>query len=183
MSMLFHCPRAQANFPAEKLRLANLVPARLVWDEHGGTFVLRVEGLEVLEAPELQGEAGIWLEADLPEPESLAHQIEGFAGRHNLRLGAEPGGEELTETPILVACHVPGKNQFIYCEDPRLALRPEGRQTMTLRISGMFKARRVPCQETDLVIHLETAAICRLLAGMLGWARKGQQAGKGRAGT
>ena len=172
--MLFHCPRAQANFPAEKVRLANRTAARLVWDEHGGTMVLRVEGLEVLEAPELQGEAGIRLEADLPEPATLARQIEDFAGRHNLRLGAEPGREELTETPILVACHVPGKNQFIYCEDPRLALRPEGRQTMTLRISGVFKARRVPCQETDVVIHLKAAAICRLLAGMLGWARKGQ---------
>ena len=41
--------RVAANFPAEKLRLANQAPARLVWDEHGGTFVLRIEGLEVLE--------------------------------------------------------------------------------------------------------------------------------------
>ena len=70
--MLFHCPRVQANFPAEKLRLANQDPARLVWDEHGGTFVLRVEGLEVVAAPELQGEAGIRLEVDLPEPAALA---------------------------------------------------------------------------------------------------------------
>ena len=45
--MLFHCPTVQANFPAAKLRLVNRAPARLVWDEHGGTFVLRVEGLEV----------------------------------------------------------------------------------------------------------------------------------------
>jgi hypothetical protein len=172
--MLFHCPTAQADFPAEKLRLANRAPARLVWDEHGGTFVLRVEGLEVLAAPELQGEPGIRLVVDLPAPAALAGQIESFAGRHSLRLAVEPGGEELTETPILVACHVPGNNLFIYCEDPRLALRPEGRQTMTLRISGVFKARRVPCQETDVVIHLEAAAMARLLAGLLAWARQGK---------
>ena len=92
--MLFHCPRAQANFPTEKLRLANRAPARLVWDEHGGTFVLRVEGLEVLEAPELQGEAGIRLEVDLPAPAALAGQIESFAGQHALRPGSgtSPGG-------------------------------------------------------------------------------------------
>ena len=44
---------------------------------------------------------------------------------------------------------------------------------MELRVDGVFKARRVPCQETDLVMHLEMAAICRVLTGMLAWARRG----------
>ncbi len=50
--MRFNCPRVSANFPAEKLRLVNRDQTRMLWDEHGGTFVLRVEDLEVVEAPE-----------------------------------------------------------------------------------------------------------------------------------
>jgi hypothetical protein len=169
--MLFHCHRVRANFPGEKLFLVNQDQTGLLWDEHGGTFVLRVEGLEVVEAPEAEGEVGVRIEVDLPEPAVLAQRIESFAGKHNLRLGQETAAEVISETPTLVAGHIPGKQLFVYCEAPRLTLRPSGRQSMELRMDGVFKARRVPCQETDLVIHLEMAAICRVLAGMLGWAR------------
>ena len=171
--MQFHCRRVQANFPGEKLGLVNREPTELLWDEHGGTFVLRVEGLEAVEVQEAPGEAGVRLEFDLPEPASLARRIEDFAGRHGLRLGRETAVEEISETPILAACHIPGNKLFIYCEAPGLRLRLSDRQTMELCLDGVFKARRVPCQETDLVIHLEMAAICRVLAGMLAWARKG----------
>ena len=171
--MLFSCPRAQANFPSEKLRLANRAPARLVWDEHGGTFVLRVEGLEVLEAPELQGEAGIRLEVALPEPAALAGQIESFAGQHSLHLGPGPLRAEFSETPVLAAGHIPGKNLFIFCEEPRLMVRRRETQVMELWVTGAFKSRRVPCQETDVVIYLEAAAMGRLLAGLLAWTREG----------
>jgi hypothetical protein len=172
--MLFHCPRVRANFAAQRLCLVNHGQARLLWDEHGGTFVLRVEGLEVAETTEAQEEAGIWLEMALPEAALLADRIEDFAGRHSLRLGQETTPEVISETPILVAGHIPGKQLFVYCEAPRLTLRPSGGQSMELRVDGAFKARRVPCQETDLVIHLEMAAVCRLLAGMLAWSRKGE---------
>jgi hypothetical protein len=172
--MLFHCPRAQANFPTEKLRLANRGPARLVWDEHGGTFVLRVEGLEVLEVPEAEGEVGVRLEVDLPAPAALAGQLEIFAGKHSLHLGQETAAEVISETPILVACHLPGKQLFVYCEAPRLTVRLSGRQSMELLVDGAFKARRVPCQATDLVIHLDAAAMCGVLAGLLAWTRQGK---------
>jgi hypothetical protein len=171
--MLFHCHRVQANFPGEKLGLVNRDQTKLIWDEHGGTFVLRVEGLEVVEVPEATGEAGIRLEVDLPEAVSLAQRIESFAGRHSLRLEKTTAVEVISETPILAAGHIPGNSLFIYCEAPRFTLRLSGRQTMELRVDGVFKARRVPCQETDLVVHLEMAAMCRLLAGLLGWARRG----------
>ncbi|MCL4503883.1 MAG: hypothetical protein M1438_18825, partial [Deltaproteobacteria bacterium] len=171
---LFPCHRVQANFPGQKLGLLGRDQPKLLWDEHGGTFVLRVEGLEVAEAPELEGEAMIQIEVDLAEPESLAHRIEDFAGRHSLRLGPEPAAIVISEAPILVACHVPVKQLFIYCEAPRLRLQRSSVETLELQISGAFKARGVPCQETDLIIHLETAAMCRILAGLLAWARKGQ---------
>lgn len=170
--MHFHCRRVQGNFPAEKLHLENQGPARLIWDEHGGTFVLRVEGLEVLEPAD--GETGIFLEVALPEPGSLAQQIESFAGRHNLRLGLKPAVADLAETPILAACHIPGKNLFIFCEEPRLTFRLLDATTMELQVTGVFKSRRVPCQETDVVIHLDLAAICRLLGGLLAWSGERQ---------
>jgi hypothetical protein len=177
--MLFSCPTVQANFPTEKLCLANRTPARLVWDEHGGTFVLRVEGLEALEAPELQGEVEIRLEVALPAPAALAREIEGFAGRHALRLAPGPFRVEFSETPFLAAGHIPGKNVFIYCEEPRLTVRRRETQVMELGVTGAFKSRRVPCQETDVVIHLDGAAMARLLAGLLAWARQGKLPGAG----
>ncbi len=170
--MLLHCPLVAGDFPVAKLRLANRGPARLVWDEHGGTFVLRLDGLEVLEAPELEGEDRLRLEAALPEPGELAREIEGFAGFHGLRL--EPAGApELTEKPRLAACHIPEKNLFIFCEEPRLTARRGAGQVLEILVTGAFKARRVPCQETDAVIHLDKAAMGRLLAGLLAWSREG----------
>jgi len=171
--MLFHCRRVQANFPAEKLGLVSREKTGLRWDEHGGTFVLRVEGLELVEAPEAGGEAGIRVEIDLPEPASLADQIESFAGKHSLRLGQGRGGGEVEEKAVLAAVHLPGQRLFVYGEDPRLTVRRSGRQGLELLVQGAFKARQVPCQETDLVIHLERGPMCQVLAEMLGWAQAG----------
>jgi hypothetical protein len=171
--MMFQCLRVEANFPAERLHLLNHNQGRLFWDEHGGTFVLRVEGLEVVEAPEAAEGAGILLEIALPEPGSLAHRIEEFAGRHELRLSREAAAVVISERPILVACHIPGRQLFIYCEAPQVVMRFPGGQTLEFQISGVFEARRLPCQETDLIIHLEAAAMVRLLSGLLAWTREG----------
>jgi hypothetical protein len=164
----------EANFPGEGLRLENRAQARMVWDEHGGTFVLRVEGLEVPEAAPPQGEPGIRLEFSLPEPESLAREVETFGGRHSLRPAPESAGPELAETPILVACHIPGRNLFIFCEESRLTVRLIAAQTMELLVTGVFKARQVRCTEPDLVIHLTTASMARLLGGLLGLTAQDQ---------
>jgi len=171
--MLFQVLRVEANFPAEKLHLVNHNQGRLFWGEHGGTFVLRGEGLEVVEAPEAAEGAGIRLEVALPEPGSLARQIEGFAGRHELRLSREAAAEVISETPILVACHISERQMFIYCEAPQVEMRLRGGQTLGFQISGVFEARRLACQETALIIHLETGAMVRLLGGLLAWTRDG----------
>ncbi len=171
--MQFDCPRVRADFPAAKLRLQSRELARLIWDEHGGTFVLRVEGLEVLEVPELQGEAGIWLEAVLPAPASLAGMLTEFAARYDLVLEPAPAATELLETPILAACHLPGKNLFVFCEASRLTARRRGPQRLELQVSGAFQTRRLLSRETDLVIHLTRASISRLLASLLAWSRNG----------
>jgi hypothetical protein len=170
--MIFPCPRVKANFPTEDLRLASAA-ARLVWDEHGGTFVLRVEGLEVLEPAEPRGESGIRLEVALPEPGTLFRSLSGFAGEHGLLLATPAAGAELSEIPILAACHVPGKNLFIFCEDPHLSLRLKDSQNLEMRVTGAFKSRRVPSQEADIIIHLSLASMTRLLAGLLAMSREG----------
>ncbi len=168
--MVLACTRLEANFPAEKLRLVNRAAARLLWDEHGGTFVLRVNDLQMQEAPELQGESCLRLEAALPEAAVLARHIEKFAGDHALRLGPAKG-PDLLEKPLLVACHLPDQGLFIFCEEPQLTVRRSGESSLEILVTGNFKARRVSCRETDLVIHLDMAAMARLLAGMLAWTR------------
>ena len=170
--MIFPCPQVKANFPAEDLRLKSAA-ARLVWDEHGGTFVLRVEGLEVLQPAEPQGETGICLEVALPEPETLSRSLAGFAGEHGLRLEAGAAGTELSETPLLAACHIPGKQLFIFCEEPQLSLRLNEEKNLEMRVTGAFKGRRVLSQEADIIIHLSMASMTRLLAGLLAMSREG----------
>lgn len=170
--MIFPCPRVKANFPVEDLCLASAA-ARLVWDEHGGTFVLRVEGLELLEPAEPRGETEIWLEVALPEPAILSRSLAGFAGEHGLRLGAEAAGAELAETPLLAACHVPGKKLFIFCEAPNLSLWLNEGKNLEMRVTGVFKARRVPSQEADIIIHLSLASMTRLLSGLLAMSGAG----------
>jgi hypothetical protein len=168
--MIFSCPRVKANFPTEDLCLKSAA-ARLVWDEHGGTFVLRVEGLELLEPVEPRGETGIWLEVALPEPGTLSRSLAGFAAEHDLRLEPAAAGAELAESPLLAACHVPGKNLFIFCEDPHLCMRLNEAKNLEIRVSGVFKSRRVPSQEADIIIHLSLASMTRLLAGLLALSR------------
>ena len=170
--MIFPCPQVKANFPTEDLRLKSAA-ARLVWDEHGGTFVLRVEGLEVLEPAEPRGETGIWLEVALPEPGTLSRSLAGFAGEHGLHLRKEAVGAELAETPLLAACHVPGKNLFIFCEEPHLSLRLNEAKNLEIRVTGAFKSRRVPSQEADIIIHLSLASMTRLLSGLLAMSGAG----------
>ena len=47
--MLIPCSRAQAMFADPGIRLARHTPGFMVWDEHGGTFVLRVDELAATE--------------------------------------------------------------------------------------------------------------------------------------
>ena len=69
-------------------------------------------------------------------------------------------------------CHLPGRNLFIFAEDPGLTVRRRG-ETLEIAVAGNFKSRRVPCQATDLVIHLSRAAMARLAALTLSLAREG----------
>jgi hypothetical protein len=163
--------RAEAVFAPEGLRLANEDPASLLLDEHGGTYVLRVGDLTVLEAGESGADSGIRLQVPLPPPETLVTRVETFAGQHRLALAPGPPASELEMLPILAACHVPGKNLFIYCEEAQLQVRPGPGPSLKITVTGAFRSRRLPCREPDVVIHLGRWEIPRLLSYLLSLAR------------
>ena len=114
-------------------------------------------------------ESRLSLTISLTPPEQLICALEEFAARHQLPL-TPPSAPELAETAILAACHLPERNLFIFAEAPILVVRTHG-ATPEVAVSGDFKARRVPCQATDLVIHLDKAAMARLVSYALGLAR------------
>jgi hypothetical protein len=141
----------------------------MVWDEHGGTFVLRVDELAATEVVAGEPETGIILEIPLSLPDGLIRSLEEFAAQQQLSL-APPSGPELEEELVLAACHLPGQSLFVFAEEPRLLVKRRG-EAVELTLTGAFKARRLPCQETDLVIHLTRAAMARLVALVLSLAR------------
>jgi hypothetical protein len=166
--MWLPCSRARAVFASEGVQLVNAAPTAVVGDEHGGAFILRVEGLQVLEGTDPAPGSAIRLEVTLPLPEALLAEIREFAGNHRLPLAPlPPPPSELAEAPILAASHVPGRNLFVYCEEPVLHVRALDPQTLELAVTGAFRSRRVPCREADVVVHLTPAAMGRLLSYLL----------------
>ncbi len=168
--MLIPCSRAQAVIANPGIRLDRHTPGSMVWDEHGGIFVLRVEELAATEVPAGESETGIILEIPLSLGEELMRGLEEFAAEQQLPL-TPPSGPELLEEAVLAACHLPAQNLFVFAEEPRLTVKRRG-EAVELAVTGSFKARRVPCQETDLVIHLTRAAMARLVALVLSLARE-----------
>jgi hypothetical protein len=168
-AMLIPCLKAEARFADPGLRLERATPPPMVWDEHGGTFILRVEDLEVTEVGQPEPESGLTLTITLTPPEQLIRALEEFATRHQLLL-TPASAPELVETAMLAACHLPGKNLFLFAEEPVLVARSRG-ATLAVAVSGNFRARRIPCQATDLVIHLDKAAMARLVSYALSLAR------------
>jgi len=173
--MLLACSRVQAVFAGERIGLEAGAAAQSVWDEHGGIFVVRLEGLVAVELPASPGEARITAEIKLAAAESLISQIKEFAAQQSLPLTAAPGppGELLVE-PFLSACHLPGRSLFLFCEAPQLQVRLAAPQTLELMVTGSFQARRVPCRETDIIIHLRPGAMAQVLSFILRLAPTGQ---------
>jgi hypothetical protein len=167
--MLIPCSRVQAVVANPGIRLERLTPGFMVWDEHGGTFVLRVDELAATEVAAGESETGISLEIPLSPREGLISSLEEFAAQQQLPV-APPSGPELLEDAVLAACHLPGQKLFVFAEAPRLMVKRRG-EAVELTVTGSFKARRVPCQATDLVIHLTKAAMTRLVAMVLSLAR------------
>lgn len=159
------CTLILAQFPTEGLKVFSNKPLSLLWDcHHGDTFVLKVEGLAV---EPLSGETAggpITLEISLAPADEVFNKIEHFAAHHNLALVSWPSlPDELVEPLTLAACHLPEAKLFVFCEKATLTARATPEGTMRLTVVGDFKSRKVPCQETDLLLHLERDQASRLL--------------------
>jgi len=171
--MQLHCLQIQATFGPEGVSLASPGAAQILLDEHGGTFVLKAGDLQVAEMTGQGTESAILMEIALREPERLAGEIEEFAARHSLPLETgRPPAPELWEEPILAACHIPQKHLFVFSEKSELKARATQTSSIKLTVTGAFRSRRLESQEADLVIHLKTGAMARLLHYFLTLARK-----------
>jgi hypothetical protein len=172
--MLIDCPKIKAIFPSAGFSLFNPEPIRMLWDcHHGGTFVLRVADLAVAAIPQETTRSAIIIELSLSPPEQFIAKVEGLAAVQHLNLSLFATlPADLTEKPTLSAAHVPEAKLFIFSEESLLTARPTGPSNCELAVTGSFKARQVPCQETDLLIHLEKEASTRLLSYLVSLARK-----------
>jgi hypothetical protein len=105
------------------------------------------------------------LEVSLAPPDEMLSKFEHFAAQHNLAPALwHTLPEELVEPLTLAACHLPEAKLFVFCETATLTARATPEGNMQLLVTGEFKSRNVPCQETDLVLHLERAHATRLLS-------------------
>ncbi len=164
--MHLNCTMAKGLFAAEGFQVVNDQPLPFLWDcHHGDTFVLMVKGLL---AEPVSGEttlAPVILELDLTPWAEVHGAMEHFAAAHNLPLTPlKPLPETLEEPLTLAACHLPGASLFIYCESPTLMARATPQGNIVLAVQGSFKSRKVPCRETDLLLHLERPGSTRLLS-------------------
>jgi len=170
--MLLHCPRVQALFPQEKVLLEHDGPAWMLWAEHGGTLILRVGELKFREIAGVGDASGLFLELDLSPAENLIHKIEDFAAQHNLTLSPlAPPESEFSARPVLAACHIPEYKKFIFAEESRLLARPRIAGAVEMEVRGAFRARAVPSQEADMVIHLLPGDLAGLLSYLRAVAR------------
>ncbi|MFZ2089031.1 MAG: hypothetical protein WAU47_10675 [Desulfobaccales bacterium] len=160
------CTKTQALFPGEGVKLSSDKPLSLLWDcHHGNTFVLMVAGLNM---EPWSGENAVepaTLEVSLaPFPEVLG-KIEHFAAHHNLAIALlSPLPEALEEPLTLAAGHLPEAKLFVFCEQAVLTARATSEGNVRLSVAGNFKSRKLPCQETDIVLHLERPSATRLLS-------------------
>ena len=156
----------QAWFPGEGIKLSAEKPLSLLWDcHHGDTFVLMVGGLA---AEPFSGEAAtepIILEVSLAPFGEVLGKIEHFAALHNLAMAPLPTLPEALEEPLtLAACHLPAAKLFVFSEKAVLTARATLEGNVRLTVAGDFKSRKLPCQETDIVLHLERPGATRLLS-------------------
>jgi hypothetical protein len=106
----------------------------------------------------------VTLEVSLAPGHEVLATFQDFAAQHNLALiplASKP--LELEESLTLAACHVPGSKLFVYSEKAMLTARATPEGNVQLVVKGDFKSRKIPCQETDLLLHLERPGSTRLL--------------------
>jgi hypothetical protein len=171
--MFIDCLNLKAVFPTAGYTLQTGEPCGLQLDcHHGTTFILRVANLDVTTIPQEASEAAITIELNLSPKEKFISQAERFAATQQLELPLSASlPPALTEPLTLTAVHLPKAKLFIFAEASQLTAHAAGKGRCELKVTGAFKVRQIPCQEADLVIHLEKPAAARLLAFLMSQAR------------
>jgi len=156
----------EARLPSEGWRVFSEKPFPLLWDcHHGDTFVLMAKGMTAEPLSPDASAGPITLEVSLTPLAEVLREIETFAAHHNLALAGWAALPATLEEPLtLAACHVPAPKLFVFSEKATLTARATPEGNVRLTVTGDFKSRKIPCQETDLVLHLERANSTRLLS-------------------
>lgn len=167
--MHFTCTSWEAIFPGAPAALRGTTPLTVSLDCHDRPpYILRVAPLEIASLPAAAEADLIRFRLSLsPGPETRA-ALQAFAVLHSLPLTPPATPEEVWEEPLLLAAsHLAEGKMFIFSEKAVLHCRRSGPLEVECEVTGPFKARRLPCQETDVILHLEAPATARLLSWLL----------------
>jgi hypothetical protein len=167
--MHFTCTVLEALFPGAPAALRGAGPLSVSLDCHDRPpFILRAAPLEVISGPGAAGSGLIRLRLRLAPEGEVQGAIRAFAGLHALPLAPPaPPGDTWEEPLLLAASHVAEGKMFVFSEEAVLRCRICGPREVECEVSGPFKARRLPCQESDVILHLEAPATARLLSWLL----------------
>jgi hypothetical protein len=139
---------------------------------HEDTFILKVKGLTVspLSGAE-EGAPQVEMELDLGE--DAGPRLAGFAAVQELPLTPGSSPPPTLSLPLtLAACHLPAERRFIFSEHAGLTVEPTPAGRFRLRVTGEFQSRTIPCQETDLILHLARPEAGKLLSYWLSVVQK-----------
>ncbi len=164
--MLLTCTLVEAIFPGVPAALEAAPPLSLSLDCHDRPpYILRLAPLRATPVPEEAASERIRLSLSLFPGEEVQAALRAFAALHSLPLAPPGAPEGVWEEPlILAASHLAEGRMFVFSEQAVLRCRRSGPLQVECEVTGPFKARRLPCQETDIILHLEAPATARLLS-------------------
>lgn len=131
-------------------------------------FILRAAPLEISPAPAEAAADLIRLRLSLSPRQEMQGALRAFAVLHGLPLAApQPLEDQWEDRLLLAASHLAESKLFVFSEQAVLRCRLAGPLAVDCEVTGPFKVRRLPCQETDIILHLEAPVAARLLSWLL----------------
>ncbi len=170
--MHLSCRRLEAVFPGAQTALVGQAPISFTLDCHDRPpFVIKLFPVAAQPLPESAVTDLIAGEVTLPPDRLWAAGLEVLAAAHKLvLLKPKTIPEILRENLILAACHVAETKTFIFSEHAVLDLRTAGPGSVAFTVTGPFRVQRLPCRESDVILHLEAPAAARVVSYFLAQA-------------